>query len=173
MWQTACWGALGTFLVLISPAEVWDDAKLPPVDFTFVVDASGSMNEDNKMDAAKKALTHCLGSLRAEDAFNIIRFSTEVETFSDEFLKANEANLKRARNYIKKLRTRGGTNIDGALKEALGRKRIGCRAESSPTRHPTLDTLLPTLSCVRSPTQIPQNLWSQDLILHAVKASVV
>ena len=109
----------GAFLLMISPGEFYDKDNLPPVDFTFVLDTSGSMNDDNKMDQAKKALNHCLGSLRAEDAFTIVRFSTEAEVFEGKFLEANKQNLERARKFIEELRARGGTNIDEALEKAL------------------------------------------------------
>jgi len=115
-------GEDGTFLLLISPAKFYDEAKLPPVDFTFVLDTSGSMGDDDKIVAAKKALRYCLGSLRNVDAFNIIRFSTEVEPFSESFLEANEENIKRAKTFVDGLRASGGTNIDGALAAALREK---------------------------------------------------
>jgi len=115
-------GADGTFLLMISPGKFYNEAEIQPVDFTLVLDTSGSMNDDGKIDAAKKALNYCLGALRADDAFNIVRFSTEVESFAQTFLPANEANIKRARKFVKTLRARGGTNIDQALATALDAK---------------------------------------------------
>jgi Ca-activated chloride channel family protein len=115
-------GEDGTFLLLISPSKFYDEAKLPPVDFTFILDTSGSMGDDDKIGAAKKALRYCLGSLRNVDAFNIIRFSTEVEPFEPNFIDANEENVKRAKTFVDGLRASGGTNIDGALAAALGQK---------------------------------------------------
>ena len=115
-------GQDGTFLLLISPAKFYDDAKLPPVDFTFILDSSGSMGDDDKIGAAKKALKYCLNSLRNVDAFNIIRFSTEVEPFAQNFLDANEENVRRAKAFVDDLKASGGTNIDGALSTALNQK---------------------------------------------------
>jgi len=115
-------GEDGTFLLLISPAKFYEDAKLPPVDFTFILDTSGSMGDDDKIGAAKKALKYCLNSLRTVDAFTIIRFSTEVEPFSEKFPDANEENVKRAKAFVEGLRASGGTNIDGALTTALQQK---------------------------------------------------
>jgi Ca-activated chloride channel family protein len=115
-------GEDGTFLLLISPAKFYDEAKLPPVDFTFILDTSGSMGDDDKIGAAKKALRYCLGSLRNVDAFNIIRFSTEVEPFEPNFIDATEENVKRAKTFVDGLRASGGTNIDGALATALQQK---------------------------------------------------
>ncbi|MCX8038711.1 MAG: VIT and VWA domain-containing protein [Candidatus Sumerlaeia bacterium] len=115
-------GEDGTFLLLITPGRFQDDKQLPPVDFTFVFDSSGSMGDDDKIGAAKKALKYCLNSLRSVDAFNIIRFSTEVEPFAETFLEANEANINRAKSFVDGLRAAGGTNIDGALAAALKQK---------------------------------------------------
>jgi len=115
-------GEDGTFLLLISPSKFYDEAKLPPVDFTFILDTSGSMGDDDKIVAAKKALKYCLGSLRTVDAFNIIRFYTEVESFEQNFIEASEENVKRAKTFVEGLRIAGGTNIDGALALALQQK---------------------------------------------------
>jgi len=115
-------GEDGTFLVLISPSDAGKGEELPPVDFTFVFDVSGSMSEDDKIEAAKKALTYCLSNLRTVDAFRLITFATEVEKLTDEFLDATEENVKRAKNHVAEQKPRGGTNIDGALTEALARK---------------------------------------------------
>jgi Ca-activated chloride channel family protein len=115
-------GQDGTFLLLISPSKFYEDAKLPPVDFTFVLDCSGSMGDNDKIEAAKKALKYCLNSLRTVDAFNIIRFSTEVEPFERGFIEANEDNVKRAKAFVDGLRVTGGTFIDGALTAALAQK---------------------------------------------------
>src|SRR5207244_4434786 len=65
--------------------------------------------------------------LNAGDQFNVIRFSTDVETLSDGLLDANDANQKRAIDFADKIEARGGTNIDGALTTALKMKRDAAR----------------------------------------------
>lgn len=90
-----------------------------PKDVTFVLDNSGSMSSDGKLDQAKGALVQCLGALRDVDRFNIIRFSTDVEAFSESFLPADAASRKKAQEYLKDIRPRGSTNIEGALRRVL------------------------------------------------------
>ena len=65
-------------MLLVSPrAELSNDQKVPR-DIVFVVDTSGSMMQDKKMEQAKKALRHCLDELSTDDRFALINFATTV-----------------------------------------------------------------------------------------------
>jgi Ca-activated chloride channel family protein len=94
-------------------------ARATPRDVTFVVDVSGSMAGD-KLRQAKAAGKQMLETLRPGDRFRIIDFATDVRTFRDDFVAATRANLAEARRYLDSLESQGGTNIEGALREALG-----------------------------------------------------
>jgi Ca-activated chloride channel family protein len=89
-----------------------------PRDLTFVVDVSGSMSGD-KLRQAKAAGKQMLATLRPDDRFRIIDFASDVRTFRDDFVIASRANVTAAGRYLDSLDAQGGTNIEGALREAL------------------------------------------------------
>ncbi len=89
-----------------------------PRDVTFVVDVSGSMRGP-KLQQAREAGRALLASLREEDRFRIVDFSTDVRSFRDGFVSATSSNLRDARRYLDALAADGSTNISGALEAAL------------------------------------------------------
>lgn len=110
-------GEDGYALVTLSPPT--RDAKNAPRDLTFVVDVSGSMSGE-KIVQARAAGRQFLGSLAPQDRFRIIAFSGDVRTFRDGWTTATGPALRQAEAFIDGLRASGGTNIAGALEEALG-----------------------------------------------------
>jgi Ca-activated chloride channel family protein len=124
-------GEAGYFMLTLSPEDV--RAGGAPRDLTVVVDVSGSMSGD-KMEQARAALHQLLNSLRAgdrrtADRFRLIRFGSAVHAHTDEFTVATTASLRDAHDWVDALRADGGTNIAGALAEAL-------RVESAEGRLP-------------------------------------
>lgn len=109
----------GCFALMLSPQWQADPATTTPADMCFVIDTSGSMQDGNKIEQARKALSYCVSQLHEADRFNIIRFSTETERFRDTLVSASKQNVEDARNWIGKLEARGGTNISEALGTAI------------------------------------------------------
>lgn len=109
----------GFFLLMISPRYEIEPDKVNPKDVTFVLDTSGSMAHDGKLESAKKALLYCLERLHDKDRFSLIRFSTEVEVFGHGLMHPTRENIDRATQFIEQLEPRGGTNINDALLRAL------------------------------------------------------
>ena len=107
----------GYALLTVAPPAARDAARTPR-DFTFVVDVSGSMS-GRKLQQAKAAGRQLLATLRPDDRFRIVDFSSDARTFRDEFVAASTANVRAAQRYIDRLEAEGGTNISGALDEAL------------------------------------------------------
>ena len=109
----------GYAMLLVSPrAELSKDQKVPR-DIVFVVDTSGSMMQDKKMEQAQKALRHCLSGLTADDRFGLINFATTVNRYQDKLVPANSEQLKRAKGWVADLYAGGGTAIQAALRSAL------------------------------------------------------
>lgn len=106
----------GFALITITPPRQGGAAG--PRDVTFVLDVSGSMR-GSKMEQARAAGLALLATLRPEDRLRMIDFSGDVRTFRDEFLFATRENVQEARRYVEGLSAQGGTNISGALEEAL------------------------------------------------------
>ena len=87
-------------------------------DVVFVVDVSGSMS-GQKMEQARAAGRQFLRSLAPSDRFRLIDFSSDVRSFRDGWTAATRDNVRDALAYVDGLRANGGTNILGALEEAL------------------------------------------------------
>ncbi len=111
----------GHFIMMLAPKSDLAELKVMPKDVCFVLDTSGSM-EGEKMTRAKEALSHCLKALKPEDRFKIVKFSTAVEPQSKGLLDASNENVSAALEFVKNIEARGGTDIDGALTEALQTK---------------------------------------------------
>lgn len=112
-------GEDGAFMLNLSPKLQDPDQKPAPKDVVFVLDRSGSMADDGKMDQAKKALQYCVARLGAEDRFGIVDFATDWNQLEDHLLTADDANKARAKRYIEGLEASGGTNIEGGLGQGL------------------------------------------------------
>jgi Ca-activated chloride channel family protein len=109
----------GYFLLLASPEVKGDDDEKVAKTVVFVVDRSGSMSGE-KMEQAKSAAKFVLNNLREGDLFNIVAYDSEIETFRPELEKFNDETRKAALGFVDGLFAGGSTNIDGALKRALG-----------------------------------------------------
>lgn len=109
----------GYFVVMMAPRAEVPKSEILPKDVEFVIDTSGSMDDGHKMPKAKEALRFVLGTLSEKDRFNIIRFSTGVESFSKDLVPASADEIRDAKKFVSKLDAAGGTAIDDALAEAL------------------------------------------------------
>lgn len=99
-----------------------------PRDVTFVVDVSGSMSGE-KLRQAQAAGRQLLATLRPDDRFRVVAFSSDVRTFEDDFVRATPQQVREASRWIASLDASGGTNIAGAMTEAL---RVGSPRERLP-----------------------------------------
>lgn len=112
-------GEDGTFLAVFAPSMDVPADRLVPKDVVYVLDTSGSMAQDGKIDQAKKALEYGVRVLNPKDRFNIVAFSGAVRPFRDGFVEASTELKNAAATWISSLAAQGGTNIQGALEEAL------------------------------------------------------
>ena len=112
-------GEDGYFLLLASPQIKAPDAERPKKNVVCVFDRSGSMS-GKKIEQAKEALKHVLNNLRDGDLFNILAYDSEIEAFRPEMERYNDKTRQQALGFAEGLYAGGATNIDGALKTALG-----------------------------------------------------
>ncbi|MBI5243167.1 MAG: VWA domain-containing protein [Elusimicrobia bacterium] len=126
-------GEDGYFMLSLSP-RVRASAESGPKDIIFLVDRSGSMEDDGKILQARKALKSSINHLSPNDRFGIIDFATGVEAFSGALVSADPGNRQRAQSYVDKIEASGGTNLQGALEEAIRMLEAG----KSPERIPML-----------------------------------
>jgi len=109
----------GYFLLLAGlPAEAGQDRTHLKREVTVVVDRSGSMAGE-KMDQALAAVQQVLEGLEDGEAFNIIDYSSTVNSFSAAPVIKDRDQMLKARTYLSLIRPGGGTNIHDALLAAL------------------------------------------------------
>jgi Ca-activated chloride channel homolog len=115
----------GWFTMLVSPPRTLTLDKAPPRRFVqFVVDTSGSMAGD-KIVQARRALTTFLQRLRPIDVFQVVTFASGVATFFPQPVTASAENVASALQKVERLEPLGGTNIAGALQQALSAQAPG------------------------------------------------
>ena len=112
----------GYFLLLagLPPDRMSGESGAPAVkrQVTIVIDRSGSMAGD-KLRQAKEAALAVVDGLYDGEAVNVIDYSDSIASFAAKPVKKNKDNVESIRNYIRRLRDGGGTNIHDALLEAL------------------------------------------------------
>ena len=107
----------GFALITVTPPPTPREEAIPR-DITLVLDVSGSMS-GRKIEQARAAGRQLLATLRPSDRFRLIDFSSDVRTFQNDFVPATDANIRQASRYLDALDASGGTNIEGALREAV------------------------------------------------------
>ncbi len=112
-------GEDGYALFLIAPQVDADEREAAAKDVVFVIDRSGSMQTDDKIDQARRALVYCLGRLRAQDRFNVVTFATGLDRFREGLVPATQENVAAAQDFARDVAASGGTAINEALAGAL------------------------------------------------------
>ena len=112
-------GKHGYFLLMISPKDDWSEQEYSAKDVVFVVDTSGSMAEEGKMEKARAALLYGVRILRPQDRFNIISFAGEERLMEAGLISADEKGRARGEAFVKALKPVGGTNINQSLLASL------------------------------------------------------
>ena len=109
----------GYFMLIMSPGYDVAEHHVLPKDIVFVLDTSGSMRRDGKLQQAQESLIYGLEGLNPEDRFGLVTFSTAVNTFDDVLHKGIKAYIDLAVEFVEELKARGGTDIYEALNTAL------------------------------------------------------
>ena len=106
------------FLLMAQPPERVRTGEIPPREYIFVLDVSGSMN-GFPLETAKKLLTDLIHVLRPTDTFNIEVFADGSRTWAESSLPATPENLQRALRFIGPQRGGGGTELRAAMERAF------------------------------------------------------
>jgi Ca-activated chloride channel homolog len=109
----------GYFMALVTPKVEMTKEYHVPRDIVLVLDTSGSMRENGKLDQAKKGLNYCLNSMEKGDRFALINFATTVNRYKDGLLDVNSDQIGQAKKWVDSLEATGGTAIYDALESAL------------------------------------------------------
>lgn len=106
------------FLLMMQPPKRVQLESIPPREYIFVVDVSGSMH-GFPLETSKRLLTDLVSHLRPTDTFNILLFSGGSELFEDRSVSATQENVKRAIRFLDRQRGGGSTQLLPALRRAL------------------------------------------------------
>jgi len=112
------------FLLMAEPPQVVEPGEVPPREYIFVLDVSGSMH-GFPLDTAKKLMGDLANVLRPSDTFNIVVFADGSETLSPVSVPATRPNLMRALQFIGQKNGGGGTQLLAALERAVAIPRQG------------------------------------------------
>jgi Ca-activated chloride channel family protein len=110
------------FLLMLEPPEKVNIEKVPPREYVFIVDVSGSMN-GFPLEVSKTVIRTIVESLRDEDYFNVLFFSGGSAVLSEEPLRATKKNKQLAIDMIMKQTGGGGTRILDAFNRAMALKK--------------------------------------------------
>ena len=108
-------------LVMVVPPQAGGEevaAQRLPRETILVVDTSGSM-QGASIEQARRALEHALGTLTPRDRFNLIEFNSTARALWPAALDASPRNLEIAREWVRRLKADGGTEMMSALTLAL------------------------------------------------------
>jgi Ca-activated chloride channel family protein len=111
------------FLLMMQPPKKVVKSRIPPREYIFIVDVSGSMH-GFPLDISKKLLKDLIGNLRPTDTFNVLLFAGGSQLMSEHSLPATPQNITHAINIIDRERGGGGTRLLPALKKALSLPKI-------------------------------------------------
>jgi Ca-activated chloride channel family protein len=106
------------FLLTVQPPKRQAVTALPPRDYIFVVDVSGSMN-GFPLNTAKTLIRQLLETLKPTDTFNVLLFSGGSRLLSPTPLAATRENMNAAFHIIDREQGGGGTELMPALQQAL------------------------------------------------------
>jgi Ca-activated chloride channel family protein len=110
------------FLLMAQPPKRLASSQIPPRDYIFIMDVSGSMH-GFPLDTSKTLLRDLIGGLKPTDTFNVLLFSGGNSVLSENPLAATPDNLRKALEMIDAQRGGGGTELLPALKRALALSR--------------------------------------------------
>ncbi|MDR0476979.1 MAG: VWA domain-containing protein [Desulfobulbaceae bacterium] len=106
------------FLLMAQPPRRPTVNQIPPREYIFVVDVSGSMS-GFPLDTSKKLLADLIASLRPQDRFNIIFFSGGNQVMAPAPVAATAENTRTALAMLNNFQGGGGTELLPALRTAM------------------------------------------------------
>jgi Ca-activated chloride channel family protein len=103
------------FTYLVEPPQQIIANKIPPREYLFVVDVSGSMS-GFPLEVSKKLMRNLLGNLKQTDVFNIQLFASSSQIFQQIAVQATTENIEKGIQFLQSTHGGGGTNLLSALK---------------------------------------------------------
>lgn len=92
-----------------------DFADLPPLNLAFVIDKSGSMGDENKMEWVKEAFELFIERVRPRDFVSLVVFDNEAQTIFPSTAVSDETVREKLRTLVSLIEPDGGTNLNAGL----------------------------------------------------------
>ncbi len=106
------------FLMMMQPPKRVAPEDIPPREYIFIVDISGSM-DGFPIEISKELLENLISGLRPTDIFNVLLFAGSSDIMSSKSLPATSDNLTKAINTINRQKGSGSTELLPALQRAM------------------------------------------------------
>lgn len=106
------------FLAMIQPPQMVEQQQMPPREYIFILDVSGSMR-GFPLEISKEMVRDMAEGLRPQDRFNVMLFESGNVMLAPKSVPANKSNIAEAMELMDKLQGGGGTELLPALKVAL------------------------------------------------------
>ena len=116
------------FLMMVQPPKRVMADEIPPREYIFIMDVSGSM-DGFPISISKKLLRNLILNLHPTDKFNVVLFAGNTGLLSEKSVAATSANVDRAIKLIESQQGGGGTELLSALNRAYAIPRA-CSNES-------------------------------------------
>ena len=106
------------FMLMVQPPQRVTPEAIPPREYIFVLDVSGSMH-GFPLDTAKLLMKDLLAGLRPEDRFDVILFAGASRLLAPRSIAADPAQIRAALKFIDDQQGGGGTELARALTTGL------------------------------------------------------
>lgn len=113
----------GTFLLMAQPPKRVRPADLPPREFVFIMDISGSQM-GFPIQVSKELMKEMIQGLRPQDLFNVMVFEGSSALWSPASQPATPEAVAQALAFVRSQNGGGGTELGSALRRALGLPRV-------------------------------------------------
>ncbi len=106
------------FLLMVQPPNRYTPDEIPPREYIFILDVSGSMY-GYPLDTAKTLIRDLVSGLKESDRFNVLLFSNASVQMSPQSVPATKENIQKAVELIEEESGGGGTELAPAMQSAL------------------------------------------------------
>lgn len=106
------------FLLMVQPPKRVEPRQIPPREYIFVLDVSGSMH-GFPLDTAKTLMSELIGGLRPTDRFNVLLFSGASQLIEPQSVPATPENVRRVIAEVENAQGGGETELGAALDRAM------------------------------------------------------
>ncbi|WP_163175848.1 SusC/RagA family TonB-linked outer membrane protein [Bacteroides sp. 51] len=109
------------FLLMVQPPKKPTSDQIPPREYVFIIDVSGSMN-GFPISVSKELIRNLVSGLRPTDKFNVMLFESGNAMLYKESVAATKENIENAMVVIDQQRGSGGTRLYPAIEKAMNFK---------------------------------------------------